>query len=82
MRAPYSPLDPKRERVYKATAELHGQVYADRLLKSWQTEESAEVTAHPSHQAATELLEPYRQALGAAYPTLHLLARWSVENAS
>ena len=37
---------------------------------------------HSSHLKATELLEPYRHALGAAYPTLHLLARWAVENAT
>lgn len=37
---------------------------------------------HPSHTAATSLLEPYRRALGAAYSTLHLLARWSIEHAT
>ena len=37
---------------------------------------------HPSHAQATELLAPYREALGPAYPTLHLLARWSIEHAS
>ena len=37
---------------------------------------------HESHTKATELLEPYRQALGTAYETLHLLARWSVEHAT
>lgn len=37
---------------------------------------------HSSHIRATELLEPYQEALGAAYGTLHLLARWSVEHAT
>ena len=37
---------------------------------------------HDSHRKATELLEPYRHALGAAYPTIHLIVRWSVEHAS
>ena len=82
MRALHSQLDPAKERVYRATAELHGQVYADRLLNVWQAEEPSEGATHPSYRAATSLLEPYCQALGAAYPTLHLLARWSVENAT
>jgi len=37
---------------------------------------------HDSYLKATELLAPYRKALGAAYKTLHLLARWSVEHAT
>ena len=37
---------------------------------------------HESHRKATELLEPYRRALGAAYPTIHFIARWSIEHAT
>ena len=37
---------------------------------------------HPSHAEATGLLADHRDALGPAYPTLHLLARWSLEHAS
>ena len=37
---------------------------------------------HDSHLKATELLEPHKKALGAAYPLLHVLARWSIENAT
>ena len=37
---------------------------------------------HDSHSAATELLIVSKKALGAAYGTLHLLARWSLEHAS
>ncbi len=37
---------------------------------------------HDSHRKATELLEPYREDLGAAYPTIHLIVRWSVEHAT
>jgi len=37
---------------------------------------------HESHLRATELLAPHRKALGAAYGTVHLLARWSVEHAT
>ncbi len=37
---------------------------------------------HDSHRKATELLEPYRGALGAAYPTIHFIVRWSVEHAT
>ena len=55
--------------------------------------EQARSTAHPksrqeglfeheSHVEATELLEPHRKALGKAYGTLHLLARWSIEHAT
>ena len=38
--------------------------------------------AHESHRKAAELLEPYREDLGAAYPTLHFIVRWSVEHAT
>ncbi|MCW5818774.1 MAG: hypothetical protein KIT12_02595 [Trueperaceae bacterium] len=37
---------------------------------------------HGSHARATELLAPYRDALGPAYALMHLLARWSVEHAT
>ena len=37
---------------------------------------------HESHTKATALLEPHRKALGKAYETLHLLARWSIEHAT
>ena len=37
---------------------------------------------HESHRGATELLEPFRAALGAAYGVIHLLARWSLEHAT
>lgn len=37
---------------------------------------------HPSHARATELLAPHKEALGPAYPTIHLLARWSLEHAT
>ena len=36
---------------------------------------------HSSHRRATELLEPHREALGPAYATVRLLARWSIEHA-
>lgn len=35
---------------------------------------------HASYSAALNLLEPYKQALGAAYETLFLIARWHFEN--
>ncbi len=66
----------------------YGPVYADRWLRDQHTTfepvQSVQepILEHPSHTAATELLEPHRKALGAAYPLLHFLARWSVENAS
>lgn len=70
----------------------YGAVYADRWLTAQraapQQPETRAVSVqegfleHESHLAATELLEPHREALGAAYPLLHLLARWSVENAT
>lgn len=41
-----------------------------------------DLPVHPSHQAATELLAPYKEDLGAAYPTLHAIARCSIEYAS
>jgi hypothetical protein len=37
---------------------------------------------HESHRTASELLQPYQTLLGASYDTLHLLARWSIENAT
>ena len=37
---------------------------------------------HESHIRATELLEPYRKALGNAYETVHLLCRWCLEHAT
>ena len=37
---------------------------------------------HWSHEQATELLEPHRKALGAAYKSLHFIARWSLEHAT
>ena len=37
---------------------------------------------HESHVKATELLEPFKAALGAAYAVIHLLARWSLEHAT
>ena len=37
---------------------------------------------HPSHSKATELLKPFKDALGAAYDTLHLIARCSIEYAT
>ena len=37
---------------------------------------------HDSHRKATELLEPYREDLGAAYLTIHFIVRWSVEHAT
>ena len=37
---------------------------------------------HDSHIKATSLLEPYHKVLGAAYETLHLLCRWSLEHAT
>lgn len=37
---------------------------------------------HPSHTRASDLLEPSRDALGAAYETIHAIARWSIENAT
>jgi len=66
----------------------YGEVYAARWLRDQHTTfeplQSVQepFPQHPSHTAATELLEPHREALGAAYPLLHFLARWSVENAT
>lgn len=37
---------------------------------------------HPSHDGATELLAPHKEALGPSYPALHFLARWSLEHAT
>ena len=37
---------------------------------------------HESHIRAAELLEPFKTSLGAAYRVIHLLARWSLENAT
>ena len=37
---------------------------------------------HSSHRRATELLEPFKDDLGAAYETLRLIARCSIEYAS
>ncbi len=41
-----------------------------------------EIFEHESHERATELLEPFRVVLGPAYCVMHLLARWSIENAT
>ena len=69
----------------------YGPVYADRWLSAQKeavTRENARKTQqesvleHESHTAATALLEPHRKALGVAYPLLHFLARWSLENAT
>jgi hypothetical protein len=37
---------------------------------------------HESHARATELIESFRVVLGPAYCVMHLLARWSIENAT
>ena len=69
----------------------YGPVYADRWLrdqkeavtrKNARATQQESVLEHESHTAATALLEPHRKALGAAYPLLHFLARWSLENAT
>ena len=73
----------------------YGPVYADRWLRERKAAATRENTRdaqpesvqesfleHPSYTAATVLLEPYQEALGAAYSLLHFLARWSFENAT
>ena len=66
----------------------YGPVYADRWLRDRHTTlepvQSVQepFLEHESHRKASELLEPHREALGAAYPLLHFLARWSFENAT
>ena len=91
-----SDLNPAQRLIYTETAKRQGQVFADKLLASWSVEKrptpspvevescslSDALEAHLSHLRATELLEPYREALGAAYGTLHALARWSTEQAT
>lgn len=79
-----------REAVYQAVTRLKGKTLADRLLPLLKPEHNSPTTAslhaasevHESHQRATALLEPHRDALGPSYPTIHLLARWSIEHAS
>ena len=76
------------ELIVEGLRRQHGSVYADRWLRDQHTTfepvQSVQepVLEHESHTAASELLEPHRKALGAAYPLLHFLARWSLENAS
>ena len=88
MRPSPNPSEPTKKLIYDATANAFGQVYADRLRSSWQAEENTERSVrtlsleHSSHIQASNLLAPYRDTLGAAYPTLHFLARWSLEHAS
>ena len=88
MRSSPNLLEPTKKLIYDETADALGQVYADRLHLSWQAEEDKQRSVrvlpleHSSHSQATELLAPYRDTLGAAYPTLHFLARWSLEHAS
>lgn len=79
-----------RDAVYQAVARLKGKTLADRLLPLLKPERNDSARAplhaasgvHESHQRATALLEPHREALGPSYPTIHLLARWSIEHAS
>src|SRR5690606_18008478 len=79
-----------RQELYDSITRLKGKTLADRLLPLLKPERSGPTTAplhaasevHESHQRATALLEPHRVALGPAYPTIHLLARWSIEHAS
>ena len=99
-----SDLSPAQRLIYTTTAASRGQVFADRLLASWEGEKLRQrgtsvsnpvpqvepaswspadsLQEHTSYMAATELLEPYREALGAAYETVHALARCSVEQAT
>ena len=79
------------EAVAEGLRAQYGAVYAARWLRDQRATVQPQINPqsvqegfleHESHRAATELLEPHRKALGAAYPLLHFLARWSVENAS
>lgn len=79
-----------RQELYDSITRLKGKTLADRLLPLLKPERSypdraplhAASEVHESHQRATDLLEPHREALGPSYPTIHLLARWSIEHAS
>ncbi len=91
-----SDLNPAQQLIYTETAKRHGEVFANRLLASWNAEKrptpspievepcsaSEALKEHSSHRTAIELLEPYREALGAAYKTLYVLARCSIEQAT
>lgn len=79
-----------RHELYESIVRQKGKALADRLLPLLKPDDRDQSTArlhatcdvHPSHQSATPRLEPHRQALGPAYPTIHLLARWSLEHAT
>lgn len=70
--------------IFEAMRAQHGAAHAARWWQSQQERVSyqEQYLEHESHVKASELLEPHREALGPAYDLLHLLARWSVENAS
>jgi hypothetical protein len=80
------------QQVAEAMRQQYGEAFARRWLADQRHagEKPAEVPEsppacfyeHPSHTAATELLEPHREALGAAYSTIHAIARWSIEHAT
>lgn len=77
-----------RQELYDSIARLKGKTLANRLLPLLNAEPNspaplhAASDVHESHQRATTLLEPHREALGPSYPTIHLLARWSLEHAT
>ena len=83
------------EAIVEGLRAQYGAVYAGRWLRDQRAQQAVtqtpEITVqgaqepfleHESHIAASELLGPHREALGAAYPLIHFLARWSVENAT
>lgn len=86
------------EYIIQEMRRTHGERYVQRWLQEQRAKQMATnlpktsdtplesrqepLYEHESYIQATELLEPHREALGAAYDLLHFLARWSIENAT
>lgn len=69
--------------VTRGIAELHGRAVARRFLqRNVLPRPLDEPSRHWSHDRATDVLAPYRTALGPAYRTLHTVARFALELAS
>jgi hypothetical protein len=80
--------------IAEAMRRAHGPAFARRWLEQNHTPTPIPATPtarrtvqeplgeHPSHTEADQLLKGHREALGAAYETIHAIARWSIENAT